>query len=87
VFLLSLTESLWAPTPKPLVDIAFESLSAFATVGLSTGITSSLTGMGKAVVIFTMFAGRVGLISLALPGPVEYRARGIDFPKGDILLG
>ena len=87
VFALSLTESLAAEEPKAFLDIAFEALSAFATVGLSTGITSSLTDLGKTVVILTMFAGRVGLISLALPKPGRFRESGVDYPTGEVLLG
>jgi trk system potassium uptake protein TrkH len=87
VLALSLTETLIAEHPKSFLDIAFEALSAFATVGLSTGITSDLTGMGKVVIIMTMFAGRVGLISLALPSPGKFRRKGIDYPTGEVLLG
>jgi len=42
------------------MEILFESVSAFATVGLSTGITPTLTAFGKWVLIFLMFIGRLG---------------------------
>lgn len=87
VLALSLTETLIAESPKSFLDIAFEATSAFATVGLSTGITPDLTGMGKIVIIMTMFAGRVGLISLALPSPGRFRCSGVDYPTGEVLLG
>lgn len=43
----------------------FETVSAFGTVGLSTGITSSLTAAGKGVIIIMMMLGRVGLLTVA----------------------
>jgi len=43
----------------------FEVISAFATVGLTTGITPSLSDPGKLVLIVLMFAGRLGPVTLA----------------------
>jgi len=45
--------------------VLFETVSAFGTVGLSLGATASLSGLGKLVLIVTMFSGRVGLLTLA----------------------
>lgn len=67
-------------------QIVFETVSAFGTVGLSLGITASLSLAGKAIIICTMFAGRVGLIALAFPAVVKERDR-IVYPQADILLG
>lgn len=47
-------------------DIMFEAVSAIGTVGLSTGITGSLSNFSKVVVIFLMYCGRVGSVSFAL---------------------
>jgi trk system potassium uptake protein TrkH len=47
------------------LSLAFEAVSAFATVGLSTGITDSLSTPGKLVLIATMFVGRVGPLTIA----------------------
>jgi trk system potassium uptake protein TrkH len=55
----------------------FEVVSAFATVGLSMGITSTLTGAGKLVVVVLMLLGRVGLLTVAYV--VTRRARGSLF--------
>ncbi len=49
-----------------LKDILFECVSAFATVGLSTGITSSLNSIGKIVIIVLMYVGRIGPLTLIL---------------------
>ena len=47
-------------------DLAFESVSAFGTVGLSTGATGELNGLGHVIVAITMFIGRVGPIIVGL---------------------
>lgn len=44
----------------------FESASALGTVGLSRGITGSLTPLGKGIIILLMFLGRVGPIALGM---------------------
>lgn len=48
------------------IDLMFEAVSAISTSGLSTGLTSELSGWGKLVVTFAMFVGRVFPLSLAL---------------------
>lgn len=48
------------------LDIMYETVSATATVGLSRNLTASLGGMGKLIIIATMYLGRVGPISLAI---------------------
>jgi trk system potassium uptake protein len=70
--------------PKKVV---FEAVSAFATVGLSTGVTAQFSDPGKYLLIFLMFVGRVGPITLfaALASrrkPVYYQ-----FPKEDVIVG
>lgn len=48
-----------------ITELLFEEISAFATVGLSTGITPELSAAGKAVIMITMFIGRIGPLALA----------------------
>lgn len=48
------------------IDLLFECVSAYATVGLSTGITSALTLSSKIIIMFLMFIGRVGTITMAV---------------------
>lgn len=52
-------------TKAPLEDVLFDVVSAFGTVGLSTGITESLDDPGKYVLAITMLLGRVGTVTLA----------------------
>lgn len=69
-----------------LIDISFEVVSAFGTVGLSRGITPNLTNFGKLIIIITMFIGRVGPLafSFALFGKVE--KRNYEFQKESVLV-
>jgi len=66
------------------VEVVFEAVSAFGTVGLSLGLTGRLAAPGKWILILGMFAGRVGLFALAFPRP---RARALRYPEGALLLG
>ncbi|MFQ5860181.1 MAG: TrkH family potassium uptake protein [Dehalococcoidia bacterium] len=59
-FFLTFTED------APFSQLFFETFSAFGTAGLSTGITSQLSNAGQYLLVFTMFVGRVGPLTLAL---------------------
>ncbi len=48
------------------LETLFEVVSAFGTVGLSTGITSTLSAAGKVILVFAMFIGRLGPLTIAL---------------------
>ena len=68
--------------------ILFEVTSAFGTVGLSTGITPFLSSAGKGWLIFMMFAGRVGPMTLALAIAMRTRSKAqIQYPDGKIIIG
>lgn len=86
IFLLTMTELHGRRTDVSFLQIVFESFSAFGTVGLSLGTTPHLTEFGKIVIIFTMFAGRVGLVSFAIPGAGR-RIAAVDYPEGEVLIG
>ena len=62
----TLTFALAAIEDQPLGSILFEAVSAFGTVGLSTGITALLSDWGRGIIIAAMFMGRFGPLSLAL---------------------
>jgi trk system potassium uptake protein len=74
-------------TKFKFIQILFEVVSAFGTVGLSTGITSSVTAISKTVLIATMYIGRVGVLLLisALIGNPNPRA--IRYPEENLLVG
>jgi len=69
------------------VALLFESVSAFANVGLSLGVTPTLGTAGKLIIIFLMYAGRIGPLTLALAvGEKTYRAS-FHYPEARILVG
>lgn len=70
-----------------LREAVFEVFSAFGTVGLSMGATAGLTTAGKAVIILTMFVGRVGPLTL-LYAISRRRARGrFEYAEESVLIG
>jgi len=86
-FLIVLVERNNLAQSVPLIDLLFETVSAFGTVGLSTGITAGFTAAGKLILAATMFAGRVGLFAVALPLATSYQLRHIDFPEEEVMIG
>ncbi|MBN2316894.1 MAG: hypothetical protein JXM79_23405 [Sedimentisphaerales bacterium] len=60
VYLLTLTEKM------DLESVLFESASALGTVGLSTGVTALLSSMGKIIITFLMFVGRLGPLTFGM---------------------
>lgn len=71
----------------PPLALAFETVSAFGTCGLSTGITEDLSVPGKLLVSFLMFAGRIGPLTLALALSTKTEGRGVGLPQERLLIG
>ncbi len=70
------------------IDIIYESISAFSTVGLSTGITFNLSAVSKITLCLAMFIGRVGPISLIISLLIKSGNKSkIVLPEGKILVG
>lgn len=67
--------------------LLFETISAFATVGLSTGITASLPPAGQLLLVFLMFVGRLGPVTLASALALRSRPMMYEFPKERPLIG
>ncbi len=64
-FLLAGSYILSATDPdKDYMQLIFEAASALGTVGLSTGITATLSAAGKIILIFLMYFGRVGVLTI-----------------------
>lgn len=80
-FLLSYIER------EDFIKILFEVVSAFGTVGLSTGITPSLSIAGKSIIIFTMFAGKIGVLGLVLSLIQKSKPEIIKYPVEKIMVG
>ncbi len=71
----------------PMRDAAFEVFSAIATVGLSTGITSSLGVFSKLLLTALMFLGRIGGLTLAIAISGERAATPVKQPTGKLMVG
>ncbi|MET1034112.1 MAG: potassium transporter TrkG [Arthrobacter sp.] len=67
--------------------ILFEVVSAFATVGMSTGITAGLPPAGQVILIVLMFVGRLGPVTLASALALRQRAPLYELPKERPLIG
>ncbi len=88
-FLLLLTE---APGPADrqagaFIDILFETVSAFGTVGLSRGITGSLSAPGKVVISFLMFLGRLGPLTLLSALAQRREGPAAAYAETEIMIG
>lgn len=70
------------------LDLVFETVSAFSTAGLSTGITRELNTVGRVLLIFTMFAGRLGPLTLAVAlSHPRQQVASVRYPEERISLG
>ena len=82
------TVLLMAACDASALDAVYETVSATATVGLSRNLTSTLTALGKLIVIVTMYFGRVGPISLAVAfGSKNESQNVISEPTEEISIG
>jgi len=68
-------------------QVLFESVSALATVGLSTGITSGLPAAGQLLLVGLMFLGRLGPVTLVSALALRESQRRYEYPEGRPLIG
>ena len=69
------------------VEILFEVVSAFATVGLSMGITAGLSSFSKLILVATMYIGRVGILLLISALLGDPKPSSIHYPEESLLVG
>ena len=69
------------------MEILFEAVSAFGTVGLSTGITSSLSSSGRIILILLMIIGRLGPLTLVFAMNRKSKTSSIQYPEEKIMIG
>ena len=82
VFTLTLTDGNFS-----FIQIIFEQVSAFGTVGLSTGITPELSTAGRIVIISSMFVGRVGTLTFAFVLSSRQSTQNYKYPKAHLMVG
>ena len=80
MFLLMITED------APFDRVMFEVVSAFATVGVTAGLTEHLSESGKVIMIVVMFVGRIGPLTLAYL-LTKSKKKLLKYPEGKILAG
>ncbi|MEQ9363701.1 MAG: potassium transporter TrkG [Leptospirales bacterium] len=81
IFLLLSTEDF------PFIDIAFETVSAFATVGLSRGITGELSSAGKLILCAIMLCGRVGILTVLIALTPRVKPVAYAYPSEYVVVG
>jgi trk system potassium uptake protein TrkH len=85
---ISVTSLLALSNPDiEFISLLFEAVSAFATVGLSTGITAHLSLFSKLVIIATMYIGRVGVLLLISALLGDPKPSVIHYPEENLLIG
>lgn len=85
--LMSFALVLHAVERLPFEEILFETTSALAIVGLSTGITADLAPFSKILLCLAMVIGRVGPLTLAMSLVKPNRRSAIRYPTEDVLIG
>lgn len=86
ILVLSVTERVGNGGPR-LEQVIFEQVSAFGTVGLSTGITFNLSPAGKVWIMLTMFLGRLGPLTIALLVLARAAAPRYKHPVERVMIG
>jgi len=69
------------------LELYFETVSAFGTVGLSTGVTSSLSNLGRLVITAVMFVGRLGPLTLAIAVGVKEGRGAFRYAEENLMVG
>lgn len=81
IFCLLITENSW-----PFLDIVFEVISAFATLGASIGITPYLSIIGKLLIALSMFIGRIGSLTLLIALRKKNEVREYTYPEERVMV-
>jgi trk system potassium uptake protein TrkH len=71
----------------PVEMILFEAISAFATVGLSDGLSASMPPAGQLILVGLMYIGRVGTVSLAAALALRVRSTPYRYPEERPIVG
>lgn len=84
---MAATLALLSTTTLPFEAVLFEVVSAFATVGLSTGITADIPDAGQLILILLMFIGRLGPVTLVSALALRERTRRYQLPEERPVIG
>ncbi len=78
--------SLMVTQKAPFIEVLFETISAFATVGLTDGLTAHLNETGKIIMIIVMIIGRIGPLTLAYMFATPKPSL-VKYPEGNVFAG
>jgi len=82
VFILSITD------PQiPILDTLFETVSAFCTVGISTGVTAEFSTAGRVILMLSMYLGRVGILTLVVALSSAASKKNYTYPQAHLMIG
>ncbi|MEG3627059.1 TrkH family potassium uptake protein [Streptomyces poriticola] len=84
---MSATLALLSLTSLPFEAVLFETVSAFGTVGLSTGITADFSDAGQLILVLLMFVGRLGPVTLVSALALRERVRRYELPEERPVIG
>ena len=88
IFLLSITEQeILAVEGRTILDLIFEQVSAYGTVGLSMGVTPDLSFAGKIIIVISMLVGRLGTLTIAYAIGKSVISSAYSLPEGHIIVG
>ncbi len=82
VFLLTITEK-----NSDILDILYETFSAFGTVGLTRNLTPSLSSIGKILIVLTMLFGKLGSLTVMYAIIPKEKPKNINLAEEDVLVG
>ena len=77
----------FSQTGFDFIDLLFEAVSAFGTVGLSTGLTAEVSQWGQAIIVGTMFIGRLGPLAIGLAMAQRTEADLYRYPSERVTIG
>ena len=87
-FLLSITESKALEAGNmTLIQMVFEEISAFSTVGLSLGVTTEFSTAGKLILVVSMFIGRLGTLMLLMALSKQVTSTRYKYPDAHMMIG
>lgn len=87
-FILTISEThILEMENKTFLDLLFEEVSAFSTVGLTTGITPLMSTTGKLTLMASMFVGRVGTLTIGYAVSRTIQSRNYKYPEEHLLVG
>ena len=87
-FILTISEThILEMENKSFLDLLFEEVSAFSTVGLTTGITPLMSTTGKLTLMASMFVGRVGTLTIGYALSRTIQSRNYKYPEEHLLVG